>query len=259
MNASAMHDWIVPAWDAPPNVGALVTTRAGGVSIGPWGDAAGKGGLNVGLSAGDERAAVETNRARLARHLPAPPRWLAQEHGAMVADAEAVGGDGAKTVADAATSITPSVVCAVQIADCLPVLLADTDGTVVGAAHAGWRGLAAGVIQNTVRTMRARTHGAARIVAYLGPAIGPRHFEVGPEVLAAMRVSLRDAEHAFVPASAGKFHADLFALAKMALRQVGVEQVAGGGDCTFSDTARFYSYRRDGVTGRQAALVWIRS
>jgi YfiH family protein len=148
------------------------------------------------------------------------------------------------------------LVAAVLVADCLPVLLADRAGRCVAAAHAGWRGVAAGVIQATVRAMRdALGEADAELIAYLGPAIGPAHFEVGPEVLAAMG-SLAGAREAFRPHGA-KYFADLFALARQALRQVHVEAVHGGDDCTYADAARFYSHRRDRVTGRHAALVWI--
>ncbi|HEX7156652.1 MAG TPA: peptidoglycan editing factor PgeF, partial [Burkholderiaceae bacterium] len=162
--------------------------------------------------------------------------------------------------ADASFTTRPGVVCCVTVADCLPVLLADARARAVGVAHAGWRGLAAGVIQNTVDAMR-RAIGDPRagILAYLGPAIGPRHFEVGAEVLSAMRQHLPDAAAAVRPHREDRYLADLFALARQALAQVAVDEVYGGGDCTASDRARFYSYRRDGRTGRHAALIWIES
>ena len=236
-------------------VRALITTRRGGFSTGPWAAVDGTGGLNLGLGSGDDLEAVQRNRALLQTLLPSAPAWLRQVHGTRVVDAEAPP-DGAE--ADASTSVTPGCVCAVLIADCLPVLVASRDGRGVGAAHAGWRGLAGGVIQNTVGALRARLHRAdTELVAYLGPAIGPAAFEVGPEVLTAMEQRLPHAAAAFVPTSQGKYRADLFALARMALAQVGVVEVAGGGDCTVNDPARFYSFRRDRVTGRQAALIWI--
>jgi YfiH family protein len=245
--------WIVPQWAAPANVRALITTRAGGVSTGAWSDGRGGGGMNLGLSSGDDRHAVQANRARLAARLPQAPRWLAQVHGNTVVSAESV-----PCAPDAADQAAPGVVCAVQIADCMPVLLTDAAGTVVAAVHAGWRGLAAGVIQNAVRAMRTRSGDSElRVVAYLGPAIGPRHFEVGADVLEAMRPSLPDAEHAFVAMGREKYWCDLFALGKQALAQVSVDQVFGGADCTYSDRARFFSFRRDQVTGRHAALIWI--
>lgn len=246
-------DWIVPRLGAPA-VRALITTRPGGVSRGPWGAGEG-GGMNLGLGSGDRAHAVLQNRARLQAVLPQPPRWLQQVHGGAVVDAEQVA---VSVEADASTSVTPGVVCAVLIADCMPVLLASADGRGVAVAHAGWRGIATGVIQNTVCALRRRLGDAhARLSAYLGPAIGPRHFEVGAEVLEAMRARLPQAAQAFVATGNGKYRADLFALAKMALAQVGVDAIAGGGDCTYSDPVRFYSYRRDRITGRHAALVWI--
>jgi hypothetical protein len=236
-------------------VSGLVTTRAGGVSAGPWGTLDGVGGLNFGLASGDEQGAVLANRARLGALLPQDPKWLRQVHGATVVAAEDVG---APVEADASTSVTPGVVCVVLVADCMPVLIASADGRGVGAAHAGWRGLAGGVIQNTVRALRDRLRQPdAKLFAYLGPAIGPAHFKVGPEVLDAMRAGLPDATAAFVELGNGKYRADLFQLGTQALDQVGVTIIGGGTDCTFSDPARFFSYRRDRVTGRHAALVWI--
>lgn len=240
---------------AVPGVRALVTTRAGGVSTGPYAALDGSGGMNLGLGSGEAPEIVERNRARIRTLLPGAPVWLRQVHGAGVVDAEAATG---LVEADASTSLSPGVVCAVLVADCLPVLLASRDGRGVAAAHAGWRGLAAGVIQQTVTTLRHRLgRPDAGLVAYLGPAIGPAAFEVGPEVLDAMRLRLPAAESAFAAHAQGKYRADLFALARMALAQVGVDAVRGGGDCTYSNRARFYSFRRDGVTGRQAAFIWI--
>lgn len=248
--------WIRPEWPAPPKVSALITTRAGGVSRGHYG-APGhdRGGMNTGLGSGDERADVLANRALLRAVLPAEPCWLNQVHGAAVVDARQVeAGAGA---ADASFTDAANVVCAVSIADCMPVLLADTSGRCVGVAHAGWRGLASGVIQATVNAMRQRLENfGAEVIAYLGPAIGPRHFEVGPEVLDAMRTQLPAAESAFAPHGRGKYLADLFALGHQALAQAGVRRVYGGQDCTFSDPTRFYSFRRDRTTGRHAALIW---
>jgi len=168
--------------------------------------------------------------------------------------------DAVPTPADAAISLRPRRVCVVSIADCLPVFFADRQGRAVGVAHAGWRGLAAGILQNTAIALRERLGEAdASLLAYLGPAIGPSAFEVGPDVLAAMRERLPQADAAFRPrhGTKGKYLCDLFALARQALAQVAVTDVYGGGDCTYSDPRRFYSYRRDGVTGRHAALIWI--
>lgn len=257
MTADAPHaQWIRPDWPAPPGIRALITTRDGGTSCNPYGAAPGaNGGMNVGLSSGDATAAVLANRALLRAQLPREPRWLRQVHGA---DVVSIDNDQALPPADAAVSLTPGHVCVVSIADCLPVLLAQRSGRAVGAAHAGWRGLAAGVIQNTAAEMRARLGDpGAELIAYLGPAIGPAQFEVGAEVLAAMKARLPQAAEAFRPGVDGKYHADLFALARQALGQAGVDHVCGGGQCTFSDPERFYSFRRDRVTGRHAALIWI--
>jgi len=254
MSVGRHPQWIVPDWAAPANVRALITTRAGGVSAGPFGAGAG-GGMNIGLKSGDAAENVQANRARLRAVLPAEPRWLQQVHGAAVA---MIDEDDRPAPADAAISLQRGRVCVVSIADCLPVLFADREGRAVGAAHAGWRGLAAGIIQNTAAAMRAGLGDAdAVLLAYLGPAIGPTHFEVGEEVLVAMRERLPQAERAFVPTARGKYLADLFALARQALAQAGVDRVFGGGDCTYGDATRFFSYRRDRVTGRHAALIWI--
>lgn len=253
--SDADRRWIAPDWPAATGVRALITTRSGGVSSGPWGGASpGEGGLNLGFIAGDAPDAVRENRARLRACLPAEPRWLKQVHGAAVVCADDVQ---TPMEADASFTTTPGVVAAVLVADCMPVLLAEVDGRCVGVAHAGWRGLAAGVIQATATAMRnAIGNPAAELIAYLGPAIGPRHFEVGPEVLEAMVRTLPGAADAFHPRG-DKYIADLFALGRQALRAGGVSRVGGGQDCTYSDRERFYSFRRDGITGRHAAVVWI--
>jgi YfiH family protein len=247
--------WIVPDWPAPRGVRALITTRAGGISRGPWGvPPEGEGGMNLGFGSGDDPAAVAANRARLRALLPDEPHWLEQEHGARVIDAESVA---APPAADASTALARNVVCAVLVADCVPVLLADTRGRGVAAAHAGWCGVAAGVLQATARALRARLGApAAELIAYLGPAIGPKAFEVGADVLDAMRASLPQAQAAFRPLGDGKYLADLFALGRRALAQAGVENVYGGTDSTYAEPQRFYSFRRDRVTGRHAALIW---
>lgn len=255
--AGCVHpQWIRPDWDAPGNVRALITTRAGGVSEGPF-SAAGTGGMNVGLKSGDDLACVRENRALLRQCLPEEPRWLQQVHGAAVAFVD--DGDAAAP-ADAAVSLRHGRVCVVSVADCLPVLFADREGRAVGVAHAGWRGLAAGVLQATARAMRARLRDpAAELLAFLGPAIGPQRFEVGGEVLDAMRARLPQAEAAFAALPSGKHLCDLFALARMALAQAAVTRISGGGVCTHSDPQRFYSFRRDRITGRHAALIWLQS
>jgi len=244
---------IYPDWEAPPQIGALSTTRAGGVSGAPYDDGAGGGGLNLGSHVGDSAQDVERNRSALLRLLPALPIWLTQVHGSRVADA-ASAAPGAE--ADAIVASGPGLVCAIQTADCLPVLLCDSAGHVVGAAHAGWRGLAAGVLENTVASMRAA--GADELMAWMGPAIGPGRFEVGVDVLTAFVERDMEAARAFqkIPARAGKYWADIYALARLRLQSVGVQRIFGGGMCTVSERS-FYSYRRDGVTGRMATLVWI--
>lgn len=238
-------DWITPEWNAPANVRAVVTTRQGGVSEGAWAS------MNLGLHVGDRREAVTCNRARLRERLPAEPAWLEQVHGADVVDAECVR---APARADASVARRAGTVCAVMTADCLPVLLCDTAGRVVAAAHAGWRGLAAGVLEATVAHMKVAP---ATVIAWLGPAIGPQAFEVGEEVRSTLVAADAAAARAFVPADGqGKWLADLYLLARLRLARAGVSQVHGGQWCTHADPVRFYSYRRDGVTGRFASLVW---
>lgn len=257
MDRSAL---VWPDWpDLPANVGALATSRDGGVSQGPYGDGKGGGGLNLGLHCGDDAAAVHANRARLQACLPGRPAWIAQVHGADVVDASTVGPDQPVRTGDASIATRAGVVCAILTADCLPVLFADLDGKVVGAAHAGWRGLAGGVLGETVKAMRAA--GAGEITAWMGPAIGPTAFEVGPEVREAFLAALPGAatEEAFVRKdSQGKFLANMFTLARLMLARDGVSRVHGGGQCTATAPERFYSYRRDHVTGRQASLIWIK-
>ncbi len=248
-------EWIRPDWPMPPRVRAIITTRVGGASTGAYGAPGGGGGMNLGLGSGDDVSVVAANRACLRESLPGEPRWLRQVHGPQVVDAATVDGI---VEADAAVTDQPGTVAVVMVADCMPVLLADERGRCVGVAHAGWRGLAAGILQATVRAMRGRLgEPDARLIAYLGPAIGPDHFEVGGDVLQAMTAGLQGAAAAFVPAGTGKYRADLFALGRMALAAAGVDAVFGGGVCTYCDPDRFYSHRRDRVTGRHAALVWI--
>ena len=240
-----MSDWIVPDWPAPPGVRALVTTRDGGVSTG------GYASLNLAAHVGDDAAAVAENRRRLRTHLPAEPAWLSQVHGVHVVDALAAS---ANVEADAAVARAPGAVCAVLTADCLPVLLCDESGTMVAAAHAGWRGLAGGVIEATVQAMAVAPQ---RLLAYLGPAIGPQSFEVGPEVREAFLAHSAEAASAFVAKGDDKFFADLYRLATQRLRALGTVRIFGGGRCTLREAGLFYSYRRDHTTGRMASLVWM--
>ena len=247
--------WIRPDWPAPPNVHALITTRGGGVSRGPYGVPPDQqSGMNIGFASGDDPADVIANRALLRAALPSDPHWLNQVHGAVVIDAAQVDSD---KKADASFTTAANVVCAVSIADCMPVLLTDVSGRCVAVAHAGWRGLAAGVLQATVKSMRASLEDpSVELIAYLGPAIGPEHFEVGGEVLAAMETGLPEARRAFTARPHGKYLADLFEVGRQALDQIGVTRIYGGHECTFSDSTRFFSFRRDRITGRHAALIW---
>ena len=261
MAALASSSVLRPDWpDLPANVGALATTRHGGVSAAPFDDGAGGGGLNLGLHVKDDAEAVRANRARLQALLPGRPAWIAQVHGSDVVDARLVQPGAPVQLGDASSAFEPGVVCAILTADCLPVLFASLDGKVVGAAHAGWRGLAGGVLGATVKAMRAQ--GAGDITAWMGPAIGADAFEVGADVLDAfMTACPGNATRACFtdyPERPGKFLADMFTLARLMLAQDGIERVHGGGQCTATAPERFYSYRRDGVTGRQASLIWIK-
>jgi YfiH family protein len=236
---------IVPAWPAPPNVKSLQTTRIGGISCAPYDT------FNLGDHVGDEPLAVAHNRQLFSARVPSEPLWLKQVHGTTVvnaAEADCV------PTGDASVSRHAGAVCAVMTADCLPILLCDTRGTVVGAAHAGWRGLCDGVIESTVASMRVAPE---EVMAWLGPAIGAEAFEVGEEVRAAFIARQPEAERAFKPGQAGKWLADIVLLARQRLQAFGVSGISGGEWCTYSDPARFYSYRRDGVTGRMASLIWL--
>jgi YfiH family protein len=240
-------DWIIPDWPAPARVGSLVTPRRGGVSIGVFAS------LNLGDHVGDDPAAVAANRELVCRRIGAQPVWLRQVHGARVIDAADNAGPHLPE-ADAAFARQAGIACAVMTADCLPVLLCDAGGTVVAAAHAGWRGLLAGVIEATVEAMETPCRD---VLAWLGPAIGPQVFEVGGEVRAALVAADPEAAEAFRP-SGGRWLADLYLLARQRLARRGVTRVFGGGFCTVSETERFYSYRRDGQTGRMASLIWLK-
>ena len=241
--------WIEPDWPAPANVRALSTTRDGGVSDGVF------AGLNLGAHVGDEPARVEANRARLqqASAIPGPLNWLNQVHGIVMHPVSRHYQQAPD--ADAACAHEAQLACIVMTADCLPVLFCDADASVVAAAHAGWRGLAAGVLERTVERMGVAP---GRVRAWLGPAIGPAAFEVGDEVRAAFVGADPGAAAAFVPGVApGKWLADLFMLARRRLVAAGVGRIDGGGVCTVADPGHFYSYRRDGTTGRFASLIWL--
>lgn len=241
MNPS--EDLIIPEWPAPPNVRAFQTTRRGGVSAAPYDS------LNLGDHVGDNPLNVMRNRMLLAKLLPSEPVWLEQVHGIAVADADM---DSCRPVADAC--IARRGVCVVMTADCLPVLLCDRQGTVVGAVHAGWRGLAAGVIEAAVEKMAVAP---GNLMAWLGPAIGPESFEVGCEVRDAFVALDRNAACAFAPCGQDKYLADICKLAKMRLNALGIFDVFGGNSCTFLESGRFFSYRRDGATGRQGTFIWL--
>lgn len=236
------------------NVKAFFTERVGGVSSGPWGGVDGIMGLNVGSRVGDNSGCVRMNRSIVAGLCPAEPRWLTQVHGTAVVNAEDVTEETVE--ADAQITTEPGVVCVVQVADCLPVLLADAKGRVVGAVHAGWKSLAAGVVEAAVRRMQEAVPGC-ELKAWLGPRIGFDDFEVGPEVVVAFEERYPGVVGAVKP-HADKQCLDLAAYAKAALAAVGVTQVQDCGLSTVADAERFYSFRRDGAqTGRHAAVIWI--
>jgi YfiH family protein len=267
-------DWVEPEWPAPAGVRVVSTLRSGGVSAAPYAS------LNLGGHVGDSSEAVAENRRRLkaAAGLPGEPAWLAQVHGTTVVNLDAAdnldvaGGSnaGAPDVAgnlvasvpgplgpaDASFSRQPGRVCAILTADCLPIVLAADSGDLVAAAHAGWRGLAGGVIEATVKALEVPPE---KLMAWLGPAIGPRHFEVGAEVREALLAGDPGADSAFAATARGRFMVDLSALARRRLAALGVGRVYGGGQCTYADENRYFSHRRDRVTGRQATLIWLDS
>lgn len=240
-----MADFLVPDWPASSRVGALQTLRSGGCSAAPWNS------LNLGDHVGDDPARVAANRAGLRTYLPAEPCWLRQVHGIVTVNAESTA---IYPEADAVFTRQPGKVCTVMTADCLPVLFCNRAGTVVAAAHAGWRGLVAGVLEATLFGMAVPP---AEVMAWLGPAIGPQAFEVGDEVRARFVAHDSLAEAAFVAYRPGKWLADIYMLARQRLLSAGVASIHGGDFCTVKDTGRFFSYRRDGVTGRMASLIWL--
>lgn len=266
-------DWVLPDWRAPARVRALSTRRNGGISHGRFAS------LNLATHVGDEAAAVDENRRRLctAAGLPAQPIWLHQVHGAevedldrpnpasagaptgrdgapMARDAAPIGRDAMLVGRDAALTRTAGRVCAILTADCVPILLADDAGSVVAAAHAGWRGLSAGVLAATVRALEVA---AVRLHAWIGPCIGAAHYEVGPEVRDALLAVDARAAVAFRATAGGKFHADLALAARQQLQALGIARIHGAGECTYAYPDRYFSHRRDGQTGRQATLIWL--
>lgn len=235
-------DWICPDWPAPRTVRALVTTRGDGVSKGPW------SGFNLGAHCGDDPLHVQENRAALDAVLPSPVRWLHQVHGSTVRNVTGVVTE--ETEGDAMVAFEPDRVCAVLTADCLPAIFCNRRGDRVGIAHAGWRGLAGGVLEAVIDAMET---GPEELMVWLGPAIGPGAYEVGTDVADAFT---REFPAGFT-ARGDRYLLDLYQLARLKLSAAGVRSVYGGGFCTMTDSTRFYSFRRDGVTGRMASLVWF--
>lgn len=239
-----MNTFLIPDWPAPAGVRACVTTRAGGVSVAPFDS------FNLGDHVGDDPVAVAHNRHRLTHIFDVQPAWLSQVHGVVVAPAA----PGQIAEADASWTATPGIACTVMTADCLPALFCDRAGTRVAAAHAGWRGLAAGVLEAAAQSLNVEPQD---ILVWLGPAIGPKAFEVGGEVRDVFIKDLPDAAAAFVPSiNEGRYMADIYELARQRLARCGITAVYGGGFCTVTDP-RFFSYRRSPRTGRFASLVWI--
>jgi len=242
-------DLIIPVWPAPANVRAIQTTRAGGVSVAPYDT------LNLGMHVEDNPLNVARNRQLLNAYVPAEPVWLNQVHGVTVIDA---GVASCVPDADAAFSKSRAAVCAVMTADCLPLLFCNREGTVVAATHAGWRGLCDGVIEATIEAMQVPPDS---LMAWLGPAIGPQAFEVGEDVRQEFITQQSEARDAFVPAGGDKWLGNIYSLAQLRLGRKGVTEIYGGGIdqdfCTYTDASRFFSFRRDGKTGRMASLIWL--
>lgn len=272
MSSIDKFDLVMPDWPAPDNVRAFTTTRKGGISRVPWNT------LNLGGNCGDDRGSVQKNRILLRSLLPSRPRWLKQVHGTHVFDLDALE-DGTLELenpgvleADAVLSAHNDRICAVLTADCLPVVFCNKKGTKVAAAHAGWRGLANGVLENTVAGMRggvkhrqtapggkaAKVVQPGDIMAWMGPAIGPDAFEVGRDVYDTYCQADEENVIAFKP-HGDRWLADLYTLARLALARVGVVDVYGGEHCTYTNAERFFSYRRDGETGRMGTLIWLAS
>ena len=245
-----------PVWPCPPRVRALITTRSGGASEGFCAS------NNLALHVEDSPHHVAINRARLSTVINAEPYWLNQVHSTEVVDLDTLGSavGGAVPIADAAVTRSAGRACVVMTADCLPLLICSQDGNEVAAVHAGWRGLANGVVTATLAKLRTKN---SDLMVFLGPAIGPQRFAVGDDVLDAFRAAAiarrysEPPEQSFAPATPGKYLANIYNLASAELRGAGVEQIYGGGLCTYADSERFYSFRRDGQTGRMASLIWL--
>lgn len=244
---SIPEEWLRPEWSAPGNVRAFVTTRAGGVSEGEYAS------MNLGYSSGDAPENVARNRAIVRAALPSDPNYLRQVHGTGIANLDHPAGSGTVT-ADGAVTARTSSVATVLTADCMPLLLADRRGRRVGAVHAGWRGMAAGVIESAVRAMEVEP---LDVIAWMGPTIGPEAFEVGPEVREAFVSREGEAAAHFRSHRPDKFMADLYGLAQLRLRRCGVREIHGGGFCTFREPGRFFSYRRAPRSGRMGAFIWM--
>lgn len=242
-----MNNWLKPDWPAPENVHAVCTTRSGGVSVAPFDS------LNLGDHVGDDPIAVARNRQLVAEvlDLPSTPFWLQQVHGVKVAQQNV---DNLGCPADASVSFKTSEVCVVMTADCLPVLFCNRAGTRVAAAHAGWRGLCDGVLEETVRALDCDP---AELLAWMGPAIGPQAFEVGDEVRTAFMAHNPQAAIAFQATQTGKWLADIYQLGRQRLTASGLKAVYGGGLCTYTQQDLFFSFRRDNQTGRMASLIWL--
>lgn len=238
-------EFIIPDWPVPSQIKAVSSTRLGGLSRAPY------DGLNLGTHVGDNKKTVEHNRLLLQKkaHMPSAPIWLNQTHSTQVVECNTP--TDRILDADGLFTSTTNVVCSAMTADCLPVLLTNVQGTQVAAVHAGWRGLADGIVENAVKRFD------GEVIAWLGPAIGPSAFEVGKDVLEAFVAFDSNAHDAFLAKEQGKWYANMVLLATQRLNAVGVKHVYGGQYCTYSDRERFYSYRRDGVTGRLASFIWI--
>lgn len=237
-----------PQWPSPKQVKSLISTRTGGHSKAPYDS------LNMGDHVEDELSCVEKNRAELQVHLPAKPFWLKQTHSTIVLPYDGALAGSVSPEADASFATDKNQPCVVMTADCLPVLFCNEQGTQVAAAHAGWRGLLDGVLENTVKTFSK----SDKVLAYLGPAIGPDAFEVGQEVKNGFMTHNPETEIAFKPSkNEGKWLADMYVIAEIRLNAVGVTDIYGGEDCTYSQADEYFSFRRDGVTGRMASVIWI--
>ncbi|MCK5895497.1 MAG: peptidoglycan editing factor PgeF [Cocleimonas sp.] len=242
-------EWLTPNWKAPHNVKAMMTTRQGGVSQAPFDS------MNLGDHVEDDALSVRQNRASLKERLKLPnePLWLMQTHGTIIANAD-ISHNG-KIEADASIAHNTGSVCAVMTADCLPVLFCNQQGTAIAAAHAGWRGLHAGILEQTAMSLGCPT---SEVMAWFGVAIGAAYFEVGSEVRDAFITVQEDAKKAFVATNNnGKWMADIYLLARLRLEAVGVTQITGGDYCSYQHKERFYSYRREAKTGRMASLIWL--